>query len=60
MKLFNKTHILHDPSVKTCLLIDIKFDHPTVVYLLDGEMFNFNKFSHNLDVRSPRITTDNV
>ena len=36
MEVINVLRIFHDPSVKECLLIDIKFDYPTVVYSLNN------------------------
>ena len=49
-------HIFHDLSVKACLLIDIKFDDPIVIYSLinlrRSKICNFDKFIHNLDVKA--------
>ena len=36
VEVINLLCIFHDPSVKECLLIDIKFDYPTVVYSLNN------------------------
>ena len=36
------SHIFHDPSM--ILPGDIKFDDPTVVYLIISNIFNFEKF----------------
>ena len=44
--------IFHDPSVKVCLHVDIKFDDPTVIYLFNNsirsKIFYFNKCIYNL------------
>ena len=56
MELINVPYIFHDESVKACLLIDIKFDDPTVIYSLRNpsrsQIFNFNKFVSNLHVKA--------
>ena len=48
-------HIFDDPSGKTSLPIDIKFDHYNVVYLhtnpIKSKIFKFNKFLSNLDAK---------
>ena len=48
--------IFHNQSVKAWLLIDIKFDDCTFVYLLSNriksKIFDFYKFIHNLDVKT--------
>ena len=44
-----------NPQKSVCLPIDMKFDDPTVVYSLfnpiKSEVFNFNKFVLNIDVK---------
>ena len=37
-KVINISHIIYDTSVKACLPTDIKFDDPTVVYLLKNQI----------------------
>ena len=62
VELINVPRIFYDPSVKTCLLTDVKFDDPTVAYLLANpirsKIFNFDKFVPNLDVKA--FFQDNV
>lgn len=36
VELINVPHIFHDPSLKACIHVTIKFDDPTVVYLLNN------------------------
>ena len=56
VKLINVPGIFHDPSVKAYLPVNIKFDDPTIFYLLNNpirsKIFNFDRFIHNLDVKA--------
>lgn len=54
MEFINVPYIFHDPSVKTCIPSDVKFDDATVVYSfinpIRSKIFNFNEFILNLGV----------
>ena len=62
MELIDLPQIFHDPLVKSCLPIDVKFDDNTFAYSLTNpiisKIFNFKKFVSNLDVKA--IFQDNT
>ena len=56
LKFIKISGIFHDILLKACLFIDIRFDHPTVVfsliYPIRSKILGLNQFIRNVDVKA--------